>query len=284
MKKFIYQSLLLGAVVFAVSCDSSSDKNDDETQDPTEARYTHKVLIEDTTGTWCQYCPRVSYALQQAKSNEANGENVVAIAFHLGISNYPDPMQIAGGQPLYNFFSSKGLTGLPFAIINRDKVWRAPEPNNLAQAFDAINQEGSSVGIKISSDLSTNGGKVSASFKFSEGYEDLKYTIFVIEHDVVTPQSPQQNTTSYFGGTRVDKDFVHQDVLRGFSGSITGNELGSVTPGEEVKFENQEVSFNLFNNDLSKVEVVVFVSDADNKVLNVQNTYANQTIDYQLVE
>src|SRR5690606_31780422 len=158
-----------------------------------------------------------SYAIEQAKSNEKYGNNVVAVAVHLGIQQYPDQMQIGGVIPLYNFYQSTGLTGFPYALINRTSKWTSPEPNNLAQLFSTISEDGSPVGIKISSDLNNNGGSVSVNFKFSEGYEGLKYSIFIIEHDVLTPQSPQQNTTGYYGGVRVDPNFVHQDVLRGFS-------------------------------------------------------------------
>ena len=37
------------------------------------------------------------------------------------------------------------------------------------------------------------------------------------------------------------------------------------------------------NNDLSKVEVVVFVTDNSGKVLNVQKAKANETVDYQMM-
>lgn|SRR5690554_114058 len=282
MNKFFYKAAFLGIMgAMFVSCSSDDSTSRDDDNPNVGTKYVHKVLIEDATGTWCQYCPRVTYAIEQAKANEEYGNKVVAVAVHLGIQQYPDLMQIAGVMPLYNFYQSTGLTGFPYALINRGDKWSTPEPNNLAQLFNTISKEGSPVGIKISSDLNNSGGTVSASFRFSEGYEGLKYSIFVIENDVKTPQSPQQNTTSYYGGVRVDADFVHNDVLRGFSGSITGNELESVTAGQEVSKTDQSVGFTLFNNDLSKVEVVVFVSDSSGKVLNVQVAHANQTVDYQ---
>lgn len=286
MRKIIYKAALLGVLsTFFIAC-SSDDETiiDDETNNPTnEVKYAHKVLIEDVTGTWCQYCPRVSYGIEQAMGNETYGKDVVAVAMHIGMSSYPDAMQIAGIGPLYQFFQSTGLTGFPYAMVNRADKWTAPEPNNLAQVFNSISKEGSPIGIKISSELTNTGGKISASFKFSKGYENLKYTIFVIENDVVTTQSPQQNSTSYYGGVRVDPNFVHQDVLRGFSGTITGNELGAVKLNDEVVKANQNVSYTLFNNDLSKVEVVVFVTDGNGEVLNVQKASANQSLDYEVM-
>lgn len=285
MKKIIYKATLLGVLsAFFIACSSDDSTTQDDINNPAvDVKYAHKALIEDVTGTWCQYCPRVSYGIQQALAHETYGKDVVAVAIHLGVTSYPDPMQIPGIGPLYSFFQSTGLKGLPYAMVNRANKWESPEPNKLAQVFNSIDKEGSAVGIKISSDLTTTGGTISASFKFSKGYENLKYTIFVIENDVVTPQSPQQNATSYFGGIRVDANFVHQDVLRGFSGEITGNEMGAIEVNQEIVKDEQKVSYSLFNNDLSKVEVVVFVTDADNTVLNVQKAAANQSIDYEIL-
>lgn len=280
MKKKIYKAFFLGILATGIVACSSDESKDDSTPTPSNGeKYVHKVLIEDATGTWCQYCPRVSYGIQQAKGNAANGKNVVAVAIHTGVSGYPDPMQIPAGATITNLFSSSyGLTGFPFGLINRTAKWTIPEPSNLAQVFNAVNQQGSPVGIKISSELTTTGGTVSASFKFSAGYEDLKYSIYIIENEVTTPQSPQSNSTGYFGGQGAN--FVHNDVLRAVSGTATGNGLGSVTSGQEISKEKESVNFTLFNNDLSKVEVIVFVTDKSGKVLNVQSTHANQSIDY----
>lgn len=259
------------------------DPNPNPNPNPVTTRYQHRVLIEDATGTWCQFCPRVSYGIEQAKSNATHGDNVVAVAIHhSNYDTYPDPMQISANNSLVNMFAnSYGLEGFPFGLINRTAVWDYPEPNNLAQVFNSINQQGSPVGIKISSNLTTSGGTITADFKFSEGYQNLKYTVYVIENGVITPSSPQSNTTGYYNGEGAN--FVHNDVLRAASGTVTGNTLGTVTAGQSITKDNQSVEYTLFNNDLSKVEVVVFVTDASGKVLNVKAAHANQTADFEIV-
>lgn len=295
------KNALIALFAFAIagfSLTSCSDSDDAPvTQDPIEnpnpdpnpnpnpstTKYKHRVLIEDLTGTWCQYCPRVSYAIQQVKANEVHGDKVVPVAIHYSFyEQYPDPMQISAGPILDELFSnSYGLTGYPFGLINRTNKWTSPENNNLAQVFNAVNQQGSSVGIKISSNLTTTGGTITADFNFSEGYQNLKYTIYVLEHNVITPDSPQSNSTGYFNGEGAN--FVHNDVLRAVSGTVTGNTLGTVTAGQSITKDNQSVEYTLFNNDLSKVEVVVFVTDASGKVLNVKAAHANQTADFEIV-
>lgn len=282
-KKLLFGAFLALTLGFSSTSCSSDDSKETKTDEPTNSTtYQHKVLIEDATGTWCQFCPRVTYAIQKAKENQNQGDKVIAVAIHKGVSQYPDPMQIPAGVTLDNTFSqSYGLTGYPFGLINRTEKWKSPENNNLAQVFNSINQKGSPVGIKISSNLNNTGGTISASFKFSKGYENLKYTIYVIENNVTTPQSPQSNSTGYYDGQGAN--FVHNDVLRAVSGTATGNTLGNVTANQEITKGDQTVSYSLFNNDLEKVEVVVFVSDASGKVLNVQSAHANTTVDYQLL-
>lgn len=297
------KNALIALFAFAIagfSLTSCSDSDDAPvTQDPIEnpnpdpnpnpnpvtTRYQHRVLIEDATGTWCQFCPRVSYGIEQAKSNATHGDKIVAVAIHQSYDNngtYDDPMEIPAGNTLINMYASNhGLTGFPFGLINRTAVWDYPEPNNLAQVFNSINQQGSPVGIKISSNLTTSGGTITADFKFSEGYQNLKYTVYVIENGVITPSSPQSNTTGYYNGEGAN--FVHNDVLRAVSGTVTGNTLGTVTAGQSITKDNQSVEYTLFNNDLSKVEVVVFVTDASGKVLNVKAAHANQTADFEIV-
>lgn len=244
--------------------------------------FTHKVLIEDVTGTWCQWCPRVTYSIERVLEHQTLGGKIIPVAIHSG-----DVMEINAASQLEELFN---VTGYPFGIINRDLVWSSPQNNNLAQVYNKINSQGSPIGIKINSQLTTSGGSISASFKFNQGYENLKYHIFVLENNVVLANSPQKNSTTYYGGSGNPQapsshpEFVHNDVLRSVYGAALGNTLGTVTAGQEIVKDNQNVTFTLYNNDLTKVEVVVFVTDnTGKKVLNVQKAHANETVEYQIL-
>lgn len=301
-KRLLLGALLIASIGFtATSCSSDSEDtgtNTPITGDPgngggnnnggdgnggnTTTMYQHKVLIEDVTGTWCQWCPRVTYAIEKVLEHQTLGNKIVPVAIHYG-----DAMQISAGQTLDSFFD---VDGYPFALIDREAKWDSPQNNNLAQVYNKINQQGSPIGIKISSNLNTTGGTVTANFKFSQGYENLKYHIFVIENNVVLASSPQKNSTTFYGGNgdpqapSTHPEFIHNDVLRAVSGTVTGNTLGTVTAGQELTKENQSVNYTLYNNDLSKVEIVVFVTDnTGKKVLNVQKAHANETLDYQIL-
>ena len=243
--------------------------------------FVHKVLIEDVTGTWCQWCPRVTYAIEKVLEHQTLGDKIIPVAIHSG-----DVMQINAGSRLDDFFQ---VDGYPFALINRSAKWSSPQNNKLAEVYNAINQAGSPVGISINSQLTNTGGTITANFKFNQGYENLKYHMFIIENGVVLSSSPQKNSTTFYGGSgnanspSQHPDFVHNDVLRAVAGTTTGNELGTVTAGQEISKQGS-VTYNLYQSDLSKVEVVVFVTDNSGKaVYNVQKAHANQNLTYQYI-
>ena len=67
--------------------------------------YKQYVLVEDYTGTWCGYCTRVSFAIEELKKQT---KDAVVIAIHQG-----DPMQFSLEATLRSHF---GVTGFPTAF------------------------------------------------------------------------------------------------------------------------------------------------------------------------
>lgn len=301
MKKVFLSVFALATVgLFTTSCSSEGGSSDDTEIKPddnpdgggtpsNDAKFVHKVIVEDVTGTWCGWCPRVAEAIIRVKDHP-KGKFVIPVAIHYG-----DSMQIGSASVVVNDFGEKYGTpdangnnsiGFPFALINRDVVWSGDQPNNKSAVLNKI-QNDSPIGIKIASELTVNSstgagsGTITTSFKFNQGYQNLKYVIYVLENEVVRQGDAQSNYTEYFGGASSIPSFVHNDVVRAVSGNILGNTLGNVTSGQEVVKSNQQVSFSLFNKDLEKVEVVVYVMDSNGKVLNAQIAHANETKNYE---
>ena len=81
--------------------------------------FNKRVLIEDYTGTWCQYCPRVSYAISQVRLQTTDA---VVVAIHRG----SDPYNFAAASTLETII---GLTGYPTGMLNRKTEWNYPENN-----------------------------------------------------------------------------------------------------------------------------------------------------------
>ena len=75
--------------------------------------FNKRVLIEDYTGTWCQYCPRVSYAISQVRLQTSDA---VVVAIHRG----NDPYNFAAASALETMIA---LQGYPTGMLNRKTEW-----------------------------------------------------------------------------------------------------------------------------------------------------------------
>ncbi|MFK8266091.1 Omp28-related outer membrane protein [Capnocytophaga cynodegmi] len=290
-KIFTFSLIAVLASFFMISCSKSDDSlgesNQGENNNPKDngqtddkVAFVYKVLVEDFTGTWCQYCPAVTRALQRAKNADTPlKERFVVVAIHNG--NRKEPMEIIESYGLINHFKklpNLNFQGFPWLIFNRNQEIRAF--NAPTRIFERLEKTPTSpIGIKISSQLNTTGGNVSVSFKTTENLEGLKYHIFVTQDNLIYSQSDYQQ------GGKYDHNFKHDEVLRSVYGKTSGNELGTLTKGQEVTKGNQQVSYKLLQHtDLDKVKVVVFVTNAAGAVVNVQEAKANQTKDYEYVK
>src|SRR5690606_3779711 len=70
-----------------------------------------KVLIEEGTGTWCQWCPRGAVAMEYMYNNYS--DKFVGIAVHEGIPQWPDPMEVTA------YASGSNFSGYPSMHIDR---------------------------------------------------------------------------------------------------------------------------------------------------------------------
>lgn len=85
--------------------------------DPGPSPFSQKILVEDYTGAWCGYCPRVGISLDNYVIN--GHPNCIVIANH-GPSGSNDPFIF----PQHNAMASLyGVTGYPNAIVDRDFKW-----------------------------------------------------------------------------------------------------------------------------------------------------------------
>ncbi|MFJ1366622.1 Omp28-related outer membrane protein [Capnocytophaga canimorsus] len=270
--------------------DNSSDSNpnnpptdgDNSQSNQSDKPFVYKVLVEDLTGTWCVNCPAVTRALQKAKNAETSlKERFVVVAIHNGGRRSYDPMEITKSDALLEFFTTlpeniKFYWGFPWFRMNRDQqLYRSNASTHIFERLEKAPT--SSLGIKISSQLDDNGGNISVSFKTTEKeLVGLKYHIFITQDNLIYGQRDDEKGYDHY--------FKHDEVLRDIYGEVTGNELGTLTKGQEVTKENQQVSYTLLQNGtMDKVKVVVFVTNAAGAVVNVQEAKANETKDYEYV-
>ena len=220
--------------------------------------FTKKALLEDFTGTWCPNCPPAAAAVASAISGNPN---IFGVGYHVGVSSYPDPMEI----PETDFWGSYyHVTGYPTVYVNGpDTRWDFP---NMTQVNDELAEE-TILGLAV--EASIVGGMLDVEVKvgFNEVdpfQEELKLMVYLVE-DNVTTNSAQAGSSSGTG-------YVHRDVLR----EVYTEQLGDVIPSGiiststdyERTFSGLTLPSNIDNT--SNLKVIAYV----------RNTYTKTFTDY----
>jgi len=228
------------------------------------ASFSKKAVIEDFTGTWCGYCPRVSYA---ASLVEEQTDKVFVVGVHNG-----DQMANSFGNSLENMYN---ITGFPTAYIDRNNTWNYPEPNNINQALEAA--EGTvDVGLAIESSLNGSTLDITIHQGFLQNMTNVKLLVFILEDGIIANQS---NYTSYYGGSSTITNFEHNGVLRYIATDIMGNTTTSTLGIHEQSFSVSLSSQGV--QDPTKTGVLAMLVDDSARVLyNAQYVVSGQNQDF----
>ncbi|MXN91446.1 Omp28-related outer membrane protein [Flavobacterium sp. Sd200] len=233
--------------------------------DGSELNFRKRLLIEDYTGTWCGYCPRVAHAINLVHTQS---EDVVTVAIHRPSSN---PSSIVYDP--YNYDASAleatlNIPSYPKGFLNRRIVWSNPEPNNIAQAIALTQGANPKLGLALKPVVSNGNITVDVSAKFGQDFSNLKLVVYVLENGLIYEQ---HNYTTYFDGVDVIPDFEHNHVLRACLTPILGEEV----PAAQTKlYDIYTKTFsipapaNIAN--IANVEFVAFLLDQDGKAINVR--------------
>lgn len=228
------------------------------------ASFSKKAVIEDYTGAWCGWCPRVSYA---AGLVEEQTDKVFVVGVHNG-----DVMANSFGSQLENAFN---VTGWPTAYVDRSATWQYPEPSNINQPINAA--EGTtSVGLAIESTLTGSTLNMTISTGFLENISEAKLVVFVLEDGII---QAQQNYTSYYGGVSTISDFEHNGVLRYAATDVMGNGTTSILGIHNQTFSVDLSSYGIQNPTNTGILAMLVTSDG-RLLLNAQYAPVNQTQDF----
>lgn len=229
-----------------------------------EGSFTKKVLIEDYTDTYCQYCPRIAKAIELAVDASPD---VVPLAIHLQYVG-PDPFKTTFGAQLWNKFRSDfGFIGLPAAALDRKVEWNYDETQNVPQATNMAGMP-TDAGLSISSIYKHRNLSVTVSAGFLQNYPGSKLVVYLVENKL---KANQINATPYYGGTNPIVNMQHDHVLRH---SFT-NVLGDAIPADLTVANNvytKKIDFQVPYGVVSFVEnteIVAMIVGPDNKVINV---------------
>lgn len=235
---------------------------------PSQTTFTKRALIEDYTGTWCGWCPRVVYGLELVKEQS---DKVAIVAVHAG-----DQMSNTTGNALIQAFNPSG--SYPTAMINRDVEWNFPEPNNVGQAT-SLAQGFTSTGVSIVTARKDRNMSLLVSAGFGENLSGAKLVILLLENRLFYDQ---ENYTDYYGGLDVLPNFVHDHVLRH---AFTAP-LGDVIPSGDLVSGNTfrtKIDYTMPSNIISnpsQAEVVAMIVGANNKIINVNMVKVGNISDF----
>ncbi|WP_028872475.1 Omp28-related outer membrane protein [Psychroserpens burtonensis] len=234
-----------------------------------ESTHTTKVLVEDYTGTWCQYCPRLAYALEQAVAASAN---IIPVALH-----DDNDMPFPNITSLLNTF---GIDGFPQGRVNRTISWN--ESTNQPVALLANRQN---MGLAINSSISgtTITAEVNVHYDLKADSQN-RIVVYLLENGLVYPQVNFYNgdpSSPYYQQGNPIVDFVHNHTARTTLTDVYGDDIpveDSVTGSTYTANYTLTVPGSVQNT--GELELVAFVVGPDNRVLNVQKADLGETKDF----
>ena len=249
-----YESLVSNKIDFTATLPSSFSK---------------KAVVEDFTGTWCGYCPRLSYA---ASLVEEQTDKV----FVVGVHNR-DQMANSFGSALEGEFS---ISGFPTAYIDRANKWQGNQPSNIEQALNAA--EGTvNVGLAIESSLTGSVLDFKVYQGFLENMTDVKLVVYVLEDGIL---ANQVNYTSYYGGVGSSGvstivNFEHNGVLRYAATDVMGDPTTSTAGVHEKSYSVDLSSYDVLVPENTGV-LAMLVDDSGKVLYNAQYVIAGQNQDF----
>lgn len=190
--------------------------------------FKRKVVLEEFTGTWCQYCPIGAWVMDSIQHRM--GDWVVELAWHNGGG---DPMQIPPGAQLAD--KDFGISSYP--TILGDRLFAFPNYNwgpQIPTYTWSVNEAKSepSADVRITN-VTIVGTKIDFDVEVSPllplnkmpKEDTAKYTLFVAvtEDDVLADQTWFNPETQ---AAEIIADFSHQNVVR----AVRTNQMGDQFP------------------------------------------------------
>ena len=262
-----YTSSVEGVIGFVASFEDLTSPEYEITVLPAPTKFEQNVLIEDYTGTWCGFCPRISYAIELV---EQQTTDAYVVAIHRGSTNPSnssyDPYNYSAGA-LENLI---GLEGYPTGMLNRTTEWIYPEPNNVSQVVNLASGQ-ADVGLALSPTLNGNTMNIDVNVKFGGQFSasNAKLVVYVLEDGLVFNQT---NYTSYYGGGSFVANFEHNHVLRASLTSLLGDQIPSSEYSADNVYQvnfNVAVPSNVSSTDKMSV-VAVVINGSSNAAINVR--------------
>jgi hypothetical protein len=235
------------------------------------------VLVEELTGTWCQWCPRGIY---YGDSLCGTHDNVIFVAIHCS-----DPMAND------DYYNASGLLGAPSANIGRRFL--AQETQTWFAKVEQESQTPSKVYMSIHCDYDPESRQLTAdvgAMALENMNGDYRFAAILIEDGVTGPAPAYNQTNSYSGGghgpmggyenlpnpipaERIAYDHVGRQLLCDYNG-VPGSFPSSLQASQSAHYE---FTCTLDENwDYNYVSVIGLLIAPDGSVENaVKSFYLN---------
>ncbi|MUU77916.1 Omp28-related outer membrane protein [Winogradskyella endarachnes] len=233
-----------------------------------------KIVVEDYTGTWCGFCPRVSAALS---SLHEETEDITVIAIHETANSFEDPMHFNQVQTLKDAFD---IEGFPAAKINRNTDWQNPHANSDITSIAGLDTD---LALAINSELEGNELTVQVNVVYEDGSEmGDKLVVYLLEDEIINDQVNYYNgdaTSPFYNMGDVIPDFEHNEVLRNSLTSVLGDAIPATAALTEYI-----TSFTITVPDnyvLDNLSIAAMVVGSDNTAKNSQFAHINEDKSYE---
>ena len=235
------------------------------------------VLVEELTGTWCQWCPRGIYYGDSLCSTH---DNVIFVAIHCS-----DPMAND------DYYNASGLLGAPSANIGRH--FMAQETQHWFAKVEQESQIPSKVSMGITCNYDPETRQLTANvgaMALEDISGDYRFAAILIEDGVTGPAPSYNQTNSYSGGghgpmggyenlpnpipaERIAYDHVGRQLLCDYNG-VPGSFPSSLQASQSASYEFSCVLDE--NWDYNYVRVIGLLIAPDGTVENaVESPYLN---------
>ncbi|MDN3492944.1 Omp28-related outer membrane protein [Winogradskyella bathintestinalis] len=233
-----------------------------------------KIVIEDYTGTWCGFCPRVAGAVNTLKDET---DFITVVAIHETANSFPDPMHFDQVQLLKDAFD---IEGFPAAKINRSVNWALPHATSDVTSIAGVD---TNLALAINSELIDDELTVQVNVVFEEGsVQGDKLVVYLLEDGIIYDQINyynEDNTSPYFNAGDPIVGFEHNETLRNSLSSVLGDAIPPTSALTEYI-----TSFTMTvpsNYNFDNLSIAAMVVDSDNKAKNSQHAHVGEDKPYE---
>ena len=244
--------------LFSCSGDTLVEEKKEEIKKVNETRYKTNVLIEDYTGAWCGWCPRIAYKLDYLWKSTEKRISIVAI-------HNQDAFSFEKEAEMRGKYWESGW-GFPTAIYNRNKKWN--ESVSLQNQYKVITDKiakPSVLGLALESSLS--GRTLKLKFKVGFGYNlsNLSLVVYLTESGLIANQANYADLG--YGTANPLVGFVHDNVLRASISTLYGDPIDSSLSKNGEVYE-KSYTYEIPKSYSLQSKIVAFVVDANEVSMN----------------